>query len=311
MRRIKKTPRTSLLEWKKIIVTGCWYKPVNHIFYDSIDKKPTHDELQILMNASAMIPMKVNIGTAVAAVLARNGADVVMSWHTQEKIDKIKKWLLTQLSPTINIEGVWLDILDEESVKKFVSWLPTNRPISRVQSIGLWAGNYQLKDDNPYLPFEHMDVNLIESEMTTVVRWTHLMMKELLPILKKQQESRIVMISSMSAIRWYELWSSHCTAKAAIDKYANVAMLKFYKDNIRISTVRPGAVDTGMYDSPMTRNAIREISAEHNGVWKTDKDIVLMPPTAVGEMIKSVLTSQAHIAEINMVSKSQFPHQGS
>jgi hypothetical protein len=66
-----------------------------------------------------------------------------------------------------------------------------------------------------------------------------------------------------------------------------------------------------MYDSPATRNAVREISAEHNGVWKTDEQIVLMPPTAVGEMVKTILSSSAHIAEVNMVSKSQFPHQGS
>jgi short-subunit dehydrogenase len=53
-----------------------------------------------------MIPMKVNIGTAVAAVLARNGADVLMTGHTQEKIDEIRKGLLTQLSPSMRIEGV-------------------------------------------------------------------------------------------------------------------------------------------------------------------------------------------------------------
>jgi hypothetical protein len=64
-----------------------------------------------------------------------------------------------------------------------------------------------------------------------------------------------------------------------------------------------------MYDSPESRDAVRDISAEHDGTWKTDDDIVLMPPTAVGQVVNTILTSPAHIAEVNMVSKSQFPHQ--
>lgn len=66
-----------------------------------------------------------------------------------------------------------------------------------------------------------------------------------------------------------------------------------------------------MYDAKETRDAIRNLSAEHEGNWKTDEDIHLMPPTAVGQMVNAILTSPAHIAEVNMISKSQFPHQGS
>lgn len=313
MYRVKFSPKTSSLEGKRIIVTGCWYKPINHTFYDKIDKQATHDEIFIgnsgVINGELQ-EMKANIGTAISAVLTRHGADVLMVWHTIEKLKNIKsalfEWLFSH-----HIDSAAVDLLDEQSVKKFVSKLPTDKPIYRVQSIWLWAGNYHLKNDNPYLPLEEMDVWLIEAEATTVLKGTHIMMKALLPVLKKQPESKIVIISSMSAIRWYALWSSHCPAKAAIDKYANVAMLKLYKDNIRVSTVRPGAVDTGMYDDQETRNAVRNISAEYNGVWKKDKDIVLMPPTAVGEMVKTILTSPAHIAEVNMLSKSQFPNQWS
>jgi hypothetical protein len=66
-----------------------------------------------------------------------------------------------------------------------------------------------------------------------------------------------------------------------------------------------------MYDALETRKAVRDISAEHSGGRNTDDDIVLMPPTAVGQVVNTILTSPAHIAAVNMVSKSQFPHQGS
>jgi hypothetical protein len=47
MHRITNTPRTFLLEGKRIIVTGCGYKPVEHVFHDIVDGKPTHDEVFI------------------------------------------------------------------------------------------------------------------------------------------------------------------------------------------------------------------------------------------------------------------------
>jgi len=311
MYRITNSPRTSLLEGKRIIVTGCWYKPINHTFLDPVDKTPTHDKIIIPSSFPYMEKMKMNIGTAIAAVLAWNGADVLMLSHNEDKLKDIKFDLLKQLSPSLHIEYAWVNLLDEKSVKSFVSNLPTDKPIYRVQSIWLWAGNYQLKNDNPYLPLEEMDVGLMEAEVTTVIRGSQIMMRELSPILKKQQESKIVFISSMSAIRGYALWSSHCMAKGALDRYANAVMLDLYKDNIRVSTVRPWAVDTGMYDSRETRDAVKNISKEHDGLWKTDDEIALMPPSAVGQVVNTILTSPAHIAVVNMVSKTQFPHQWS
>jgi len=322
-------PRTSLLEGKRVIVTGCWYKPIEHIFHDFVDGKPTHDEIGISTSKftgridmedqykEILIEMKMNIGTAIAATLARNGAEVIMVSHNEKKIREIKSALLEQLSKDIDIKD-WVDffhksvdLLDEESVKNFVSKLPIDKPIYRVQSIWLWAGDYQLKNDNPYLPLEEIDVWLIQAETTTALKGTHLMMKEFLPIFKKQQESRIVIVSSMSAIRSYILWASHCSAKAAIDRYANTAMLELYKNKIRVSTVRPWTVDTGLYDNLETRKVLRNINKEYNGSWETDDDITLMPPSAVWQVVNTILTSPAHIAEVNMISKSQPPHQGS
>ena len=170
-------------------------------------------------------------------------------------------------------------------------------------------GSYKLKDDNPYLPLEEIDLGLLEAETSTVIKATHLMMKKLLPIFRKQGESRIAIITSMSAIRGYSLGGTHCAAKGAIDRYANAAMLGLYKNNIFITAIRPGGVDTGMYDNPKVQDAIKVISGEYKGIW--DKQITLAPPTAVGEAVNYVFTTPAHIPSLNLVAKGQFPHEGS
>ena len=252
--------------------------------------------------------MKLNIGSAIAGVLARNGAIVHMISTSPNKLKNIKDSFSEIINPNL-IEYTALDLLNEKEVTKFINKLPKEESIYWVQSVGLGAGSYKLKDDNPYLPLDEIDLNLIESETLTVIKATHIMMKALLPIFKKQKETRIAIISSMSAIRGYSFGGTHATAKGAIDRYANSSMLALYKDNIFVTTIRPGGVDTGMYDNKKVQEAIKVISDEYNGIWR--KKITLSPPTSIGEAIVFAFVTPSHIPSIDIVAKGQFPNEGS
>ncbi|MFA5993285.1 MAG: SDR family oxidoreductase [Candidatus Pacearchaeota archaeon] len=303
MDRLKSIPKTELLKGKRIIITGCGYKPLKQTFYDITTKEPSHDFINV--NGQEM---KLNIGSAVAGVLASNGATVHMVSTSEDKLINIK----TELSKNFNkdlIEYSVVNLLDEKDVNEFVKKLPRDKPLYWVQSVGLGAGSYKLKDDNPYLPLEEIDLGLIEAETTTVIKASHIMMKALLPIFKKQKETRVAIISSMSAIRGYSYGGTHTTAKGAIDRYANSAMLALYKDNIFITTIRPGGVDTGMYDNKKVQKAIKVASDEYGGIWR--RQITLSPPTSIGEAIAYVFTTPSHIPSLNIVAKGQFPNEGS
>ncbi len=303
LERLKLLPKTDLLKGKRIIVTGCGYKPLSKVFTDIVTKEPSHDSIEI-----GGKEMKLNIGSAVAGILAKNGAIVHMVSTSADKLKNIKDSFSEFIKPDL-IEYSALDLLNEKGVKGFVGKLPKDKPFYWVQSVGLGAGSYKLKDDNPYLPLEKIDLNLIEAETTTVVKATHIMMKALLPIFRKQKETRIAIITSMSAIRGYSIGGTHTTAKGAIDRYANSSMLALYKDNIFITTIRPGGVDTGMYDNPAVQEAIKVISDEYKGTWR--EKITLSPPISVGEAINFAFTTPSHIISINIVAKSQFPNDGS
>lgn len=303
MNRLNSIPETNLLEGKRIIVTGCGYKPLKHVFTDIVTKEPSHDSIEV-----GGKEMKLNIGSAIAGVLARNGAIVHMVSRTKEKLKNIKKSFSKIIKHGL-IEYSALDLLDEKKVKRFVEKLPKDKPIYWVQSVGLGAGNYKLKDDNPYLPLEKIDLGLIEVETLSVIKTTHIMMKALLPVFKKQKETRIAVITSMSAIRGYSFGGTHTTAKGAIDRYANSSMLALYKKNIFVTTIRPGGVDTGMYDNPKVQEAINVVSDEYMGQYR--KHQTYAPPTTVGEAINYAFTTPSHIPSINLVAKGQFPNEGS
>ena len=303
MKRLEKIPKTNLLSGKRVIVTGCGYKELKHVFKDIVTNEPSHDS--ILIGGKRM---KLNIGSAIAAVLARNGAIVHMVSTSEDKLRNIKNVFSKYVENNL-LEYSSVDLLNEKKVIEFVKSFPKDKPIYWVQSVGLGAGSYKLKNDNPYLPLEEIPIDLLEKESQIVLRATHLMMKALLPIFKKQKETRVAIISSMSAIRGYSFGGTHTAAKGAIDRYSNSSMLGLYKNNIFVTTVRPGGVDTGMYDNKFVQESIKFVSDEYNGVYR--KNQFYLPPIAAGQIVCNLLNVPAHITSVNIVAKGQFPNEGS
>ena len=116
----------------------------------------------------------------------------------------------------------------------------------------------------------------------------------------------------MSAIRSVAYGSIHNAAKGSISRFTNAAMIELNKDKIYVTDVRPGAIDTGMYDSKVVQEAVQKIASSMNYDWSDQNGgLRLAPPSSVGKLIAGILSSEAHITSINMVAKGQFPHEGS
>lgn len=304
--RLKAIPKTHLLQGIRVIITGCGYTQLGDMFYD-FDGKPSHDSLPIAVSGE----IKLNIGAATACVLASNGAVVHMISQTAGKLSCLKESMIENLGiADSKIEFTDVDLLNEKDVDSLVQNLPKDLPIYWVQSIGLGAGSYHLKDGNPYLNLENIPLELLETECTTVLKGTHILFQRLLPIFARQKETRIAIISSMSAVRGYSLGATHCASKGAISRYTNAAMLDLWKDRIYITDIRPGAIDTGMYDDPAVQQAILTIDKEYGSGWN-NHGIRLAPPVSVGYAIANILSSPAHITSVNLVAQGQFPNEGS
>lgn len=187
--------------------------------------------------------------------------------------------------------------------------IPSDMPLHWVQSAGLGAGTVQLKDDNPYLLIDDLNEELIEAELSVLTNTIRLL-KLLLPRFRKQKETRVCIVSSMSAIRSVVSGSMHMAAKGAISRFANAANIELDKERIFITDIRPGIVDTGMYDSKVVRDIVA-IMGKNYGYDYSKSGIFCAPPSAVGKAILTALVSDAHILGINMVARGQWPHEGS
>ena len=250
--------------------------------------------------------IKVNIGAACARILAEAGHDLIIISRTPTKINKVKEDLLA-LYPDRKIEAKALDVLNTDELKHFFGNLDKDCHYDYVQSAGLGAGGYHIKDDNPYLAVEDIPIDLPTKEFEVVVRSLLAFVRGFLPFFRNQKKSKVVVVNSMSGIRPYPMGFSHSSAKAGLHNAIRSLTLELNKENIYFSEVNPGMADTGFYDGEAVIDAVQKISKEFG--YNYD-ELPQMSPYDVADAVKLCLESKAHILEVNLVSEGQFPHCG-
>jgi len=282
-----------------VIITGCGYKPINHVFI--YEGKPTHNVISI-----DNIDHKMNIGTATAYFFVKKDIEVVMISRTEESLKKIKEGLVKLGCKEDLIKYIPADITTNEGTDFLIKNLPPRDIFYWVQSIGMGGGAYKIPDDNIYLPFEKISPDLISLEQG-IVSATHRLLLKLVPVFRKQVENdnpaKICIVTSMSGERGYHFGTTHVAAKHALVGYIKGIEKELEDEGIEIYDIRPGGIDTGMYDNPHTKTAVEEISRRTN-MWK-GKDPIYEEPIKVAESIYDALFS-SHPQKIYRILA---PHQ--
>lgn len=259
---------------------------------------------------------KLNIGAATALKLVEGGFRVCMLARHEDRLSVLREYVRTRTScSTDAVSYAAVDLLDSGSVAAFVAGLPKTACIWLVHSVGLGAGAYTLKGANPYVPFEKLSPETVCAEFNVPVTSLLLLMQALAPTFERQHETRVVVVTSMSAIRPYKYGFSHSAAKAALHHAVRSLALEY---SIRgkpayISEVLPGIVDTGMYDSEDVIAAVRDIASSFGTAGNGrhgPENLPCSPPSAVGEVVSTILRSQAHILSVSMVAQGQFVNMG-
>jgi len=276
-------PKIEIKETKHptVLITGCGFKPIDHVF--KYQGTPTYNDIMIDGKEH-----KMNIGTAIAYYLTQKEIKVIMVSHQAENLEKIKKGLVQFGCSEELISYIAADLLSDEGVENLVKELPQDETIYWAQSLGMGGGTYKVPNDNIYLPFEQIDPELIENEMN-IVSATHRMMLKLVPVFRKQikngQKAKISVITSMSGERGYHFGATHVAAKHALVGYIEGVRRELNDEGIEIYDIRPGAIDTGMYDNPYVKKAVEDLSKLGDIYAGNNNDPVYAPPTKVAEAV--------------------------
>ena len=106
-------------------------------------------------------------------------------------------------------------------------------------------------------PLVEMDVTEWDQIMAVNLRSAFLLAKATYPLLKVSQGS-VVNVSSVHAIATSGNIAAYATSKGGLAAFTRALAIEWAKDNIRVNAVLPGAVDTPMLQSGLSRGHLSD-----------------------------------------------------
>jgi NAD(P)-dependent dehydrogenase (short-subunit alcohol dehydrogenase family) len=123
-----------------------------------------------------------------------------------------------------------------------------------------------------------MTVEQFDQSMDVNLKGTFLCSKHFVPLIDTPQGGQIINMGSMAAKRANPNAPLYCTAKAAVNMFSQGLALQLIEKNIRVTTLNPGATDTGFWGN---RQVPREKFMTGGDVAEAVMFVLLMNPRVV------------------------------
>ena len=184
------------------------------------------------------------IGRATAFALGRAGYRVGVCSRTESRVAALVEELR---SAGIEAAGRAGDVSHPDDVSAIVEHVS-----STLGEIGVLVNNAGVLIARPIaeLTLEDWDVT-----MATNLRSLYLMTRAVLPPMRAKGRGDIVNVASLAARNGFVGGAAYTASKHAVLGFARSLMLELRKEGIRVITICPGSVDTGMLrDQPMLKS---------------------------------------------------------
>ncbi len=175
------------------------------------------------------------IGKACAVKFAAAQYDVIITGRRQERLVALK----AQLEKEYGIEVLTLcfDVQDRNAVKETFSNLPR-----RWHQIDVLINNAGLALGRD--SFEDADMDDWETMLNSNVHGLLYVSKSVLPFMLAQNKGHIINMGSVAGKEVYEKGNVYCASKFAVDAITKAMRIDLLKNNIKVTGIHPGAVDT-------------------------------------------------------------------
>jgi NADP-dependent 3-hydroxy acid dehydrogenase YdfG len=184
------------------------------------------------------------IGRATAFALGHAGYRVGVCARTAAKVES----LVAELRAAgVEAAGRAADVADPNQVASAVEHVS-----KALGEIGLLVNNAGVLIARP---IEQLTLEDWDSTMATNLRGLFLMTRAVLPPMRARGRGDIVNVASLAARNGFAGGSAYVASKHAVLGFGRALMLELRKEGIRVITVCPGSVDTGMLrDQPMLKS---------------------------------------------------------
>lgn len=185
-------------------------------------------------------------GKLTAKLFHQNGWNIIATMRSPGKEIELNK--------LDNVLVVRLDVKDKQSVEEAVA--EGFEKFGRIDALVNNAGVSGMG------VFEQWDDEEINAMFNTNVFGLFNVTREVLPIMRKQEEGVIVNISSMAGLFGSPFSSVYSAAKFAVEGFTEAIALEYAPFNIKAKVVAPGAYETKLFTSMthrMLQNGDEEI----------------------------------------------------
>lgn len=216
------------------------------------------------------------IGRATAFALGRAGYRVGVWARTAARVDAL---VMELKGEAIEAAGAAADVSDPAQVTRAVAHLA-----DALGDASLLVNNAGVLIARP---FEELTLEDWDVTMATNLRSLYLVTRAVLPAMRRRREGTIVNVASLAGRNGFAGGTAYAASKHAVLGFGRSLMLELRKEGIRVITICPGSVDTGMLrDQPML---------------KSDPQRILRPEDVADAVLHAVqLPARALVSELDI-----------
>jgi len=216
------------------------------------------------------------IGRATAFALGRAGFRVGVCARTAAKVDELVHELEGE---GIRAAGAAADVSDPSQVT-----LAVTRIVGALGEVDVLVNNAGVLIARP---FQELTLEDWDATMTTNLRGLFLVTQAVLPAMRRRRSGTVVNVASLAGRNGFVGGTAYAASKHGVLGFSRSLMLEVRKEGIRVITICPGSVDTGMLrDQPLL---------------KSDPQRILQPEDVAAAILHAVqLPDRALVSELDV-----------
>ncbi len=175
------------------------------------------------------------IGKACAEKFAADKDNLIITGRRKDRLAELKAEL--EKRSGISVLALCFDVQDKHAVDGAFKDLP-----EQWQQIDILINNAGLALGRD--SFEDADMDDWETMLNTNVHGLLYVSKAILPFMLRQKKGHIINMGSVAGKEVYEKGNVYCASKFAVDAITRAMRIDLLKNNIKVTGIHPGAVET-------------------------------------------------------------------
>ena len=194
---------------------------------------PTLEGVMSTSNVAVITGASRGIGRAVARAVAEEGYRVALLARHAEALEAFRHELESEGREVLAIAG---DVGRAEDVERLFA--AVDRTWRRVDVLVNNAGI------GVFAPLEHLRPEDFDRVLKTNLYGPYYCARAAVPLMRQSGGGYIINIGSLAGVNAFPSGSVYCASKSALRAMFDCLMLEVRHDNIKVTTIAPGSVDT-------------------------------------------------------------------